>query len=99
MTRVLVVIAIAAGTVHAAPTLDLVTANGVDPSTRYDTDLPNSVAAGHAKARELDSCVKLVAVDYQSPGSILVHVYPKVGSDGTVTRVDSTDPNAKRKFP
>ena len=94
MKRVLLVVAIAAGTAHAGPTIDLVAANGIDPSTGYLTDLPKSVAAGHAKVRDLDNCAKLVALDYQHPSSILVDVYLKVGNDGKVTGVDTTtDPS------
>jgi hypothetical protein len=94
MSRVLLVVAIAAGTAHAAPTIDLLAANGIDPSTGYLTDLPNSVSAGHAKARELDRCAKLVALDYHRASSILVDVYLKVGSDGKVTSIDTTtDPS------
>jgi hypothetical protein len=91
---VIAVVVAAAGSASAAPSLDLVAANGIDPKTGYLTDLPATVTAGHAKASELASCAKLVVVDYKIPRSVLVDVYLKVGSDGKVTSVDTaTDPS------
>jgi hypothetical protein len=91
---VVLALVLAAGAAHAGPSIDLVAANGIDPSTGYLTDLPNSVAAGHAKVHGLASCAKLVALDYTRPSSVLVDVYLKVGGDGKVTSVDTaTDPS------
>lgn len=88
------VVLVAARAAYAAPTLDLVAVNGIDPSTGYLTDLPQSATAGHAKVDELATCAKLVKVDYKKPSAVLADVYIEVNESGTVTHVDTTtDPS------
>ena len=94
MKRTLLALVAATGAARADPSIDLVGANGIDPSTGYLDDLPHSLAAGRPNVHALDKCTKLVALDYKDPSSVLIDVYLKVGADGKVTSVDTTtDPS------